>query len=118
MLALFLILVFAPLAFGAWCMLLPDTVPRWVLAIPLMILDVFWKAEQKAELHDNGERILWGGRPERDINYQRDQIDRAPSIADPTLVNAPNPARVRVIGYLVVGVWFAIAFFLKRLTHH
>ncbi len=121
MLTFILFLVASPLLFGIWFAALPSTVPRWVLALPLMFLDFVWKAEERrvaGEDRESDGQILYGAAPERDRLYRLDQVDHQPGLGDATLVNVPNPDRVRALGVAIIAVWMGLAVFVKyKLAH-
>jgi hypothetical protein len=94
------ILSFAPLLIGIWFAFLPETVPGFVLVVPMFIFDfiarLFVSAAVDHNRQDYGER------------------DRTPWV-DPSMNTNPSaePGTVRIVGMVLLVLWFLLALLFR-----
>ena len=112
MIYLVLALLATPLLLGVWFLALPGTVPFWVVQIPLSIVDLFWKHELK-EIDPRSRENQFSTPIDRDPNYRDYQIDQMRGLGDQVTPWKVSPARVQVVGFVMIALWLAAAFALK-----
>jgi hypothetical protein len=98
-----MIIAFSPLIFGIWFAFLPESVPGFVLLVPMVFFDVIARlivaANSNPQDYDNG--------------------NRAPMI-DPNMNTNPErePGTVRIVGIVLIFLWFFLAVIFRGSFHH
>jgi hypothetical protein len=95
-----LIIAFAPLLIGIWFAFLPETVPGWVLVVPMFLFDIVSRlfiaiaVDRSSENYDNTNQQMVGS-----------NMNTNPSA---------EPGTVRIVGMVLLVLWFLCAVVYKR----
>ena len=97
------LLAFAPLVIGLWFAFLPETVPGFVLVVPMFFFDLIARLFVSAAVDRNPQ----------DYN----DYDRRPMV-DPNMNMNPSaePGTVRIVGGVLLMLWFFLAVVFRGMS--
>lgn len=99
-----MIIAFLPLIFGIWFAFLPETVPGFVLVVPMVFFDVIARlivsANSNPQDYDNN-------------------VNQTPMV-DPNMNTNPErePGTIRIVGLVLLFMWFFLAVIFRGAFRH
>ena len=106
MAAFFWMIGMAPLFFGLWFSFFPESVPGWVVLLPVTLLSLVWIFETELMIH----RSYLRGPMDFGFDTSKQQNQQTTPTSPPSDV---NPVVIRVLGWISLALWFVIAFIYK-----